>query len=328
MKTFKFFAICAIAAMALTMVSCNRASAPRTNLRTTVDTTSYAWGVSIAPELRQILEHEGILENVSMIEQNFDIRMMTADSLERIALGRERRAAVDSINRINEPRLNEFIRGMRHAMNVEADSPYAAGLLRGTQLSQMIAGTNEMMFGANADESLNTNQVLAGMIKALRGQQTVMNTTEANEIFQRNVERAQEDAIMRQFGDNREAGIAFLTENARREGVVVLPSGLQYEIIREGTGEKPAETDVVRVHYHGTFVDGTVFESSIEMGQDVTFPVNRVIAGWTEALQLMPVGSKWRLFIPYDLGYGAQDMGNIRPFSMLIFDVELLEIVP
>ena len=335
MKTFKFFAICAIAAMALTMVSCNRASAPRTNLRTTVDTTSYAWGVALAPNLVQILEHQGILENVSMMEQYFDFRMMAADSLGRIALGRERRAAVDSINRLNEPRLNEFIRGMRQGINnaPDADSPHAFGVTMGTQLAQMIAGTSEAMFGPDSEESLNTNQLLAGLIKSLRGQQTVMSTEEAGEIFQRNMERAQEEQMMNQFGENREAGIVFLTENARRPEVTVLPSGLQYEIIREGTGEKPGLHDRVRVHYHGTLIDGTVFDSSMDRQREnpdrdwaAVFPVGGVISGWTEALQLMPVGSKWKLFIPYDLAYGAQDRGIIGPFSVLVFEVELIGI--
>ena len=334
MKTFKFFAICAIAAMALTMVSCNRASAPRTNLRTSVDTTSYAWGVSIAAELVQILEHQGILENVSMVEQNFDIRMLSADSLERISLERERRAAVDSINRLNAPRLNEFIRGMRQGVDSapDGDSPHAFGVQIGTQLSQMIAGTSEAMFGADA-ETLNTNQVLAGLIKSLKNQPTVMNATEASEIFQRNMERAQEEQMARQEEDLRVQfeqviadGAAFLAENARRPEVTVLPSGLQYEIIRQGTGPKPSETDRVRVHYHGTLIDGTVFDSSVDRDQSIVFGVTQVIQGWVEALQLMPVGSKWKLFIPYDLAYGSQDRGVIGPFSVLVFEVELIGI--
>ena len=241
---------------------------------------------------------------------------------------------MDSISRVDTPRLNEFIRGLKHATVVETDSPYASGLHVGMQLSQMIAGMSRQMFGEDADESLNTNQVLAGLIKALREQQTVMSTAEATEIFQREMQRAQAEQTARheaelrgQFEEVIAAGAAFLAENARREGVVTLPSGLQYEIIRAGTGEKPTETDRVRVHYHGTLIDGTVFDSSIERSQDIVFPVNQVISGWTEALQLMPVGSKWRLYLPYDLAYGSQDTGMIGPFSVLIFDVELLEIV-
>ena len=125
---------------------------------------------------------------------------------------------------------------------------------------------------------------------------------------------------------NREEGQAFLAANARRPEVVTLPSGLQYEVVHEGTGAKPKASDTVEVHYHGTLIDGTVFDSSVERGEPATFRVNGVIKGWTEALQLMPVGSKWTLYIPYDLAYGTQDMGDIKPYSTLIFEVELLGI--
>ncbi|PZP43026.1 MAG: peptidylprolyl isomerase [Pseudopedobacter saltans] len=126
---------------------------------------------------------------------------------------------------------------------------------------------------------------------------------------------------------NEEAGKAFLEENAKKESVVALPSGLQYEIIAEGNGEKPGATDAVTCHYHGTLIDGTIFDSSVKRGQPATFPLNRVIKGWTEALQLMPVGSKWRLFLPSDLAYGSQQVSaEIGPNSTLIFEVELLDI--
>ena len=334
MKTFKFFAICAIAAIAMTTTSCNRASVPRTNLRTTVDTTSYAWGVSVSANgLVQHLEQMGVLNNVSFIEHDFDIRMLTADSLERIALGRERRAAVDSVNRLNAPRLNEFIRGMRKAMDLEANSPYAAGLQIGAQLSGMIAHANETMFGADATESLNNNQILAGIVAVLRSQETVLSHAEASEIVEREFARAQEvqqarheENLRVEFEQVIADGAAFLAANASRPEVTVLPSGLQYEVIRQGTGPKPSETDRVRVHYHGTLIDGTVFDSSVDRDQSIVFGVNQVIAGWVEALQLMPVGSKWKLFIPYDLAYGAQDRGIIGPFSVLVFEVELIGI--
>ncbi|WP_307735009.1 FKBP-type peptidyl-prolyl cis-trans isomerase [Chitinophaga nivalis] len=127
---------------------------------------------------------------------------------------------------------------------------------------------------------------------------------------------------------NREAGVKFLAENKTKPGIVTLPSGLQYQIVKEGTGPKPTATDKVKTHYHGTLIDGTVFDSSVDRGEPITFPVNGVIKGWTEALQLMPVGSKWRLFIPADLAYGERQAGpKIGPGSTLVFDVELLDIV-
>ncbi len=128
-------------------------------------------------------------------------------------------------------------------------------------------------------------------------------------------------------GENKEAGEAFLADNKDKEGVKTLPSGLQYMVLKEGTGKSPSASDTVTTHYHGTLIDGTTFDSSYDRGQPATFPVNGVIAGWTEALQLMKEGSKWRLFIPSDLAYGSQGAGDvIGPNSALIFDVELLSV--
>lgn len=127
---------------------------------------------------------------------------------------------------------------------------------------------------------------------------------------------------------NKKAGEEFLNINKGRAGVVALPSGLQYQVLKMGEGDKPKATDKVKCHYHGTLINGTVFDSSVERGQPAVFGVNQVISGWVEALQLMPVGSKWRLFIPSELAYGENGAGElIEPNSTLIFDVELLEIV-
>ncbi len=123
---------------------------------------------------------------------------------------------------------------------------------------------------------------------------------------------------------NLAAGEAFLAANKQKPGVTELPSGLQYEIITEGNGPKPNATSKVTCHYHGTLIDGTVFDSSVKRGAPATFPLNMVIKGWTEALQLMPVGSKWRLYLPAHLAYGERQTGSIGPNSTLIFEVELL----
>lgn len=123
-------------------------------------------------------------------------------------------------------------------------------------------------------------------------------------------------------------GEKFLAENAKKDGIQITDTGLQYQIITEGKGDLPTAESTVSTHYHGTLIDGTVFDSSVERDQPAEFPVNRVISGWTEALQLMPVGSKWRLFVPYNLAYGEQGSGGkIAPYAALIFEVELLEIV-
>ncbi len=130
------------------------------------------------------------------------------------------------------------------------------------------------------------------------------------------------------FENNLKAGQEFLEVNKKRPGVVTLPSGLQYEILKEGNGPKPKATDQVKCHYHGTLINGVVFDSSVQRGTPATFGVNQVIQGWVEALQLMPVGSKWKLFIPSDLAYGQSGAGqSIEPNSALVFEVEVLDIV-
>ncbi len=145
-----------------------------------------------------------------------------------------------------------------------------------------------------------------------------------NKFFQ----KLQEDRAMAQFGDNIKAGEEYLAKNGALSEVTTTASGLQYEVLVEGNGPKPSARDRVKVHYHGTLVDGTVFDSSVERGEPATFGVGQVIRGWTEALQLMPVGSKWKVTIPYDLAYGERGAGqDIAPYSTLIFEVELLEIV-
>ncbi len=137
---------------------------------------------------------------------------------------------------------------------------------------------------------------------------------------------AQQQALAGRATANLDAGRRFLEENGAREGVTTLPSGLQYEVLTAAEGDTPAATDTVTTHYHGTLIDGTVFDSSYDRGEPASFPLNGVIAGWTEALQLMAVGAKWRLYIPPELAYGEQDRGRIPANSTLIFDVELLEI--
>lgn len=138
----------------------------------------------------------------------------------------------------------------------------------------------------------------------------------------------QKDAMKKKFEGNIQKGEAFLSENGKRAGVTTTASGLQYEILKKGTGAKPTVESVVETHYTGTFLDGTVFDSSVERGEAVKFPVNRVIPGWTEALQLMPVGSKWKLWVPYTLAYGEESGpgGKIEPYSTLVFEIELLGI--
>lgn len=158
----------------------------------------------------------------------------------------------------------------------------------------------------------------------LNQKQTSMNYDEAKNVINEYFTKLQDEKLT----INLKAGQEFLAINKNRPGVVTLPSGLQYEIIKEGNGKIPAATDQVKCHYHGTLIDGTVFDSSVQRGTPATFGVNQVIKGWVEALQLMSVGSKWKLFIPSDLAYGAQGAGqSIEPNSTLVFEVEVLDIV-
>lgn len=168
-------------------------------------------------------------------------------------------------------------------------------------------------------------EILAEAIAdAFAGKEPLYTPEMANTIIQNYLQSAGEA----KFGQNKEAGEAFLNENKLKTGIHTTVSGLQYEILTEGNGNKPAATDSVTVHYHGTLIDGTVFDSSVMRGQPATFGVHQVIPGWTEALQLMNTGAKFRLYIPQELAYGAHPHpgGPIKPYSALIFDVELLEI--
>jgi FKBP-type peptidyl-prolyl cis-trans isomerase FklB len=189
-----------------------------------------------------------------------------------------------------------------------------------------------MNFGSGLkaqSEELDPKLVLQGMKDALAGKALLTQDEERAALAELQADmQKQMEAKMQQLGDaNKKEGEAFLAANKTKEGVVTLPSGLQYKILKEGTGPKPAATDTVVCNYRGTLVNGKEFDSSYRRGQPATFPVSGVIRGWTEALQLMPVGSKWELFLPSELAYGARGAGpDIGPNATLIFDVELLSI--
>lgn len=183
--------------------------------------------------------------------------------------------------------------------------------------------------GLMGDSTLTSNFELIrqGLINGMLEADIQMTADEAQAYLNQVMQARQARAMEEKYGANREAGEKFLAENATKEGIQITESGLQYEILKEGKGPKPTATDRVKVHYHGTLIDGTVFDSSVQRGEPATFGVQQVIPGWTEALQMMPVGSKWKLYIPQNLAYGDREAGSIPPFSTLIFEVELLEIV-
>ena len=194
---------------------------------------------------------------------------------------------------------------------------YAIGILVGTNNKQQMAN-------APGGADMNLEIMASAFRLASLEEETVMTQEEANVIITAFFESAGERAGQA----NLEEGNAFLEQNKAREEVTVTESGLQYEILTEGTGEKPTLEDQVRVHYHGTLIDGTVFDSSVDSGEPAVFGVGQVIPGWTEALQLMPVGSKWKVFIPTELAYGANPRpgGAIKPNMALIFEVELISV--
>ncbi|WP_250655845.1 FKBP-type peptidyl-prolyl cis-trans isomerase [Alkalimarinus coralli] len=198
---------------------------------------------------------------------------------------------------------------------VEERVSYGIGRQMGDQLA------------SNPFEGLHIDSVLNGLADALNGQaspvpQDLMEAAFKEVSAKMQAQQAEQAKVLSAEGEK------FLAENATRDEITVTESGLQYEVVTEGEGEKPGQASTVRVHYHGTLINGQVFDSSYERGQPAEFPVGGVIAGWTEALQLMSVGSKWRLYVPHNLAYGEQGAGGaIGPYSTLIFDVELLEIV-
>lgn len=173
-------------------------------------------------------------------------------------------------------------------------------------------------------KNMSLEDFMKGISDVLSGTKTEISHAEAQKVVNEHFQKLAEDA----YAQNKSAGEAFLAENAKKEGVVTLPSGLQYKVINEGNGKKPSATDRVQCHYEGTLIDGTVFDSSVKRGEPAVFGVNQVIRGWVEALQLMQEGAKWRLYIPYDMAYGEHGAGEmIPPYSALVFDVELIKVL-
>lgn len=182
-------------------------------------------------------------------------------------------------------------------------------------------GQNLLSMGV---KGMSVEDFVKGLIDVLEGNKTELTHSEAQKVVNEHFQKLAEEA----YAVNKRAGEKFLAENAKKEGVVVLPSGLQYEVLAEGNGKKPSATDRVQCHYEGTLIDGTIFDSSIKRGEPAVFGVNQVIRGWVEALQLMQEGAKWRLYIPYDMAYGEHGAGEmIPPYSALVFDVELIKVL-
>ena len=226
--------------------------------------------------------------------------------------------------------MSEFVRSFMENVK-RGDDPKMKAYVIGMSIAQQV---NERMLPGMRKEFENTpDSILAdlfyrGFTDALMKDTTIFTQSKAEDYF---TEKQKADKAIREeklYGANRDAGKKFLEENAQKEGVITLPSGLQYKVLVKGEGEVPTRSDKVKVHYEGRLLDGTVFDSSYKRNEPSEFTPTQVIKGWTEALTMMPVGSKWQLYIPYELAYGERGAGeDIKPYSTLIFDVELLDIV-
>ena len=223
----------------------------------------------------------------------------------------------------------DFVRGFNDIV-ASGDNPqmkaYAAGMAIANQVKGQMLGGLQGEFAGTPD-SISKENFFRGFTDALTGDTTVMKQADAESLFAKKSAEARAAKQEREFGANRDAGRKFLAENKTKPGVQTTASGLQYKVLTKGEGAVPKATDRVMVHYEGRLVDGTVFDASSKHGSEpMVFGANQVIKGWTEALCMMPVGSKWELYIPYELAYGERNAGMIKPYSMLIFTVELVGI--
>ena len=225
----------------------------------------------------------------------------------------------------------DFVQGILEGATGKANpkqTAHQAGVQIGQQVKdQIIPGISREAFGDDTTRVLSLKNFLAGFIAGTTEKDMLMTHTDGQQTAERLMEEFHKESLMDEFGENLKAGETFLDSIANTPDVVKTPSGLCYKIIKLGKGKLPAKTDRVKVNYRGTLIDGTEFDSSYKRNERATFRVNQVIAGWTEALTMMPVGSHWILYIPQDLAYGERNQGTIKPFSTLIFDVEVLDIV-
>lgn len=227
--------------------------------------------------------------------------------------------------------MDDFLRGFHEVVNA-GENPKQKAYLMGMDIARqlgerMLPGiTNEFQ---DSPDSIIADQLYKGFAAALKGDTSIFTTEAATAYF---TEKQQADKAAKEeklYGANRDAGRKFLEENAKKDGVITLPSGLQYKVLVKGNGDVPLADDKVQVNYEGRLIDGTVFDASAKHGdKPAEFTPTQVIKGWTEALTMMPVGSKWQLYIPYELAYGERDAGQIKPYSTLVFDVELVGITP
>ena len=291
-----------MAIAAATFMSCGN-STPKANLKSDIDTMSYAMGLSQSQGLKEFL--------------------------------------VDRMS-IDTTYMNDFIKGLNDGANAGDDkkkAAYYAGIQIGQQISnQMIVGINREAFGEDSTKTISLKNFMAGFVAGTTGKDQKMTVEQAQVTAQTKLQDIKKETAMKEFGPNKEAGEKFLAENGKKTDVKTMevtidnPDGtktksfIQYKVLKEGNGAMPKDTSMVKVHYEGKTIDGEVFDSSYKNGKPVDLRTNQVIKGFTQALVHMPVGSTWEVYIPQDLAYGERQAGKIKPFSTLIFKIELLGI--
>jgi FKBP-type peptidyl-prolyl cis-trans isomerase FklB len=290
MKKLSIVAVLAIAAAGFT--ACGN-QGPKANLKTDVDTMSYAIGMAQTQGLKEYL--------------------------------------VQSLD-VDTTYMAEFIKGLNEGANAGDDkkkAAYYAGIQIGQQIAnRMVKGINHEVFGEDSTKTISLKNFLAGFISGTTGKNGLMTPDSAQMVAQRLIQAIKTKEMAKSYGPNKAAGEKFLAANAKKAGVKTLAGGVQYKVLKEGTGAIPSDTSLVKVHYEGRLINDTIFDSSYKRGEPATFRANQVIKGWTEALTHMPAGSVWEVYIPQELGYGERAQRNIDPFSALIFKIELLEVNP
>lgn len=285
-----FFGAMMMAFAAASFVSCGN-STPKADLKDEVDTLSYAMGMAQTQGLKEYL----------------------SDRLQ-----------------IDTAYMDDFIKGLNDGANAGDDkkkAAYYAGIQIGQQISnQMVKGINHEVFGGDSTKTISLKNFMAGFVSGTTGKKGLMTIEQAGRIAQEKMVSIKAKAMEKQYGPNKVAGEKFLAANKKKPGVVTLPSGVQYKVIKEGNGPMPKDTSMVKVQYEGKTIDGNVFDSSYKRGEPVSLRANQVIKGWTEALVHMPVGSVWEVYIPQNLAYGEREQGQIKPFSVLIFKIELVSL--
>ena len=289
MKKFTFVAAMAIAAASL-VASCGNSTSSKPSLKDDVDTLSYAMGMAQTQGLKQYLA-----------QMDIDTTYMDA-----------------------------FIKGLNEGANAGDDKKKAAyymGIQIGQQISnRMVKGINHELFGEDSTKTISLKNFMAGFVQGVKGKKGLMTIEQAGQVAQMKMMAIKSKNMEEQYGPLKKKGEQWMAENAKKPGVKTLPSGVQYKVIKEGSGAMPKDTSTVKVNYEGRLIDGTVFDSSYKRGEAVTLRANQVIKGWTEALVHMPAGSVWEVYIPQELAYGEREQGQIKPYSPLVFKIELISV--